>query len=106
MDKTVENLIAKELDRASKMYGDNFSSAHEAESVINEEIEETKEDVDKIISGHWELWQAVRVRDEEYASKNIQKIRHYAVLAISELIQVAAMCDKYTKSFESKANES
>ena len=37
--KEIAPLVAAETERASKQYGDKYASAHEAESVLREELE-------------------------------------------------------------------
>ena len=42
--KEIAPLVAHETQRASEQYGDRYASAHEAESVLREEIEELAEE--------------------------------------------------------------
>ena len=95
----IEKLISKELARASKGYGETFASAHEGESVIREEIKEVKEEYVKLKLQFNDVWQAVRSKDSERQLAGVERVRGYAKNAIKELIQVCAMCDKFTKSF-------
>ena len=93
----IEDLILAEKERAIKIYGKTFASAHEAESVIREEVEEVKEEL--ILLNHYlqEFWKGVRQRSTEYQNLKIKGLRKHSCDAIEELIQVCAMCDKFTE---------
>lgn len=93
----IERLADSELQRATQEYH-LFASDHEAESVIREEIEESAEDIEQIEEQYYELWNAVRADDEEAAYEAANRIKHYAVYAAAELVQVAAMADKLVVS--------
>lgn len=93
----IERLADSELQRAIQEHP-LFASDHEAESVLREEIEEATEDSAEIENQYYELWDAVRADDEQAAFEAANKIKHYAVYAAAELVQVAAMADKLVVS--------
>jgi len=99
----IEKLILNELLQASKKYGSSFASAHEGESVIREEIKEAKEEYNHLKLEFNDVWAAVRGRDTEKQLAGVVKVRARAKNAIEELIQVCAMCDKFTMSFGNTA---
>lgn len=96
----IEKLIKEEYARASAIYGEKFSSTHEGESVIREKMEEAVDSLNYIVESYKDLWTAIRQRDEEGQRKAVYKIRCDAVQGIEELVQVAAMCDKFLVSFK------
>lgn len=93
----IETLISEELERANK---DNplFHSRHEGLAVIEEEVWETMYEITNIE----ELSKKIRVNvfydSTEEASSFVKKLRRIALLAAAELVQVAAMCDKWEMS--------
>lgn len=101
MDK-INELIQAELERANTIHPPLFNSAHEGYAVILEEVEEAQEDIKQIESGIDAIWTLIRCNID--ITKAIERVKPYVVNAITELIQVAAMCDKYKQSAE-KWNE-
>lgn len=96
----IEKMIKRELRRANTIHRDRFASMHEAESVIREEIEEAQDDFETMQTRHSWLWLSIKNRNEDIPFKSVEKIRVYAIETIKELIQVAAMCDKFKDSFK------
>lgn len=97
----IEKLINKGLQEANKKFP-LFSSWHEAYAVILEEVEEAREEVSMMGELEIEsLWINIRSKKARESDRltDIDEIRGYAVRAIEELIQVAAMCDKAVMSF-------
>lgn len=101
----IEKMIKRELRKANTIHRDRFASIHEAESVIREEIEEALDDFEIMQTRHKWLWGSVKGRNNEVAFRSVEKIRIYAIETIKELVQVAAMCDKFKDSFEEGSNE-
>lgn len=101
----IEALVQKELKSANEHFP-QFHSAHEASSVLREEVEELKEDVSMIKQYFNVLWQYVKRNeaDSEYAGDNLDGIRVHAVNAAVEAVQVAAMCDKFKAMLRSDDN--
>lgn len=96
----IEKLINEELQSANKKFP-LFSSWHEAYAVILEEVEEAQREMEMLADAKLpRFWNRVKnkhVSPASYAG-DMGEIRGYAVRAIEELIQVAAMCDKAAMS--------
>lgn len=92
----IEKLINDELRAANKKFP-LFSSWHEAYAVILEEVEEAQDEMTMLkeerLPRFWSRVKNKHVSPASYAG-DMGAIRGYAVRAIEELIQVAAMCDK------------
>lgn len=95
----IDRLAAEELERANKIHP-FFNSDHEGESVIREEMEETKACVKAVGQAYKRLWRSIKGDDEEGANISALEMRDSATYAAAELIQVIAMCDKFIKSQE------
>lgn len=98
MREQIEKLVQEELDRANAKFP-QFASRHEGHSVIREEIEETKEEMEKMEAYLDTLWKW-QVRAKHPCKSSIaldltEKIRKYATNLAAEAIQVAAMALKY-----------
>jgi len=89
----IEILITEELERANKIHKE-FGSTHEAYAVIKEELEEAKDDIKSASKELKAMWLAIKDDDHELADECIDELQGFAVYAIEELIQVAAMCEK------------
>lgn len=100
MKDKIDVLITSELKRANGIHRSFFVSAHEGKSVIEEEVEESIEAVGAVARWLDHLWIAVKGDDEKSQKHSVEQIRKHAKYAAEELIQVCAMCDKFTKSFE------
>ena len=92
VENAIRALVDKELAAANKQFP-QFHSAHEGYAVIQEEVDELKEDMDRINCRIASLRARVRFNNscEELASR----IFDDAVNAACEAVQVAAMCKKF-----------
>ena len=92
IENQVRELVKIELSAANERFP-QFHSAHEGYAVIQEEVDELKEDMDRINCRIASLRARVRFNNscEELASR----IFDDAVNAACEAIQVAAMCKKF-----------
>ena len=99
-DARVDTLICGELRTAKEQYGETFNSLHEAYAVALEELEEASENVDMCKNCFRILWSHIKQDDEKNEIKKyLHKLRnYYAVEAIKELAQFAAMIDKTLES--------
>lgn len=86
--------VFSELLRAQKEHGETFNSMPEAFSVIWEEVEETKEDMQRVITKANDIWLANRRDDVEAFQVYAGKMAAAASLLACEAVQVAAMCMK------------
>ena len=100
----IEQLIKEELKRANKIHGDKFYTVHDGHGVIREEFEEAGEEIKMIelyINSLWNLTKSKNSKSEDRILY-VKEIRRYTINAIKELVQVAAMTDKYELSLKDK----
>lgn len=91
-------LVSDELDRASKLHGAVFASAHEGFGVIAEEVQEVGDEME-IAEGYLSaMLTFIREGDSQRIADVADCLRDRAVNAAAELIQVAAMCEKMTRT--------
>lgn len=96
----IEKLINDELRAANKKFP-LFSSWHEAYAVILEEVEEAQREMEMLVGAKLpNFWASIKCKScpENVYLEYMGNIRYFAVRAIEELIQVAAMCDKAVMS--------
>ena len=91
VENQVRELVKVELAAANKRFP-QFHSAHEGYAVIQEEVDELKEDMDRITCRITSL--RVRVRFNSSCEELLSRIYDDAINAACEAIQVAAMCKK------------
>lgn len=111
-DQCLSVLIEQELKRANNKFP-LFSTEHEAYAVLLEEVEEAEEEITKlrkidIMSMNCTmntLWGAIRKNNHSDYQRHVEEIKETTIKAIQELIQVAAMCDKWEMSLGGKDNE-
>lgn len=101
----IEALISKELERANTIHRDYFASAHEGESVLREEVEEAIDNIDMMTVAQERLWSAIKNNDSQSITFYVRETRKYAKEAIRELVEVAAMCDKFVASVRGDDHE-
>ena len=96
----VKILSIEELERANKEFQPKFNSAHEAYSILKEEIEEAAEEL-KFINGNLDhLWICTKRNIHESAIEHAKDMKENAINLSAEAIQVAAMAQKFIDSFE------
>lgn len=96
----IVTVVFSELLRAQKEHGEMFNSMPEAFSVIWEEVEEVKEDMQRVITKANDIWLANRRDDVEAFQVYADKMAAAASLLACEAVQVAAMCIKAQKGGE------
>ena len=92
IENQVRELVAVELSAANERFP-QFHSQHEGYAVIQEEVEETREQleaVDRYLNYLWET-----VKQDCPAREQAEYIKMFAINAACEAIQVAAMCQKF-----------
>ena len=99
VENDVRALVDKELAAANKQFP-QFHSAHEGYAVIQEEVDELKEDMDRI-NGRIPSLRA-RVRFNNSCEELVSRIFDDAINAACEAIQVAAMCKKFLEMEEKR----
>lgn len=92
IENQVRELVAVELAAANERFP-QFHSAHEGYAVIQEEVDELKEDMDRINGRITSL--RARVRFNNSCEELVSRIYDDAINAACEAIQVAAMCKKF-----------
>lgn len=100
LQRDIEYLVSEELIRANKK-NPLFHSDHEAYGVIDEEATEMMDEAELIVAGCAGFRTAVH-RDYPRGVKGeaIAIIKEAAVRCACEVVQVAAMCDKWVQSNE------
>lgn len=98
MQEKINELISEELQRSMKY--PLFHSAHEGFAVLLEELDEAKEEVAHIELLMKMLWANVRLGSKENCILRVEQIEEATTKAIAELIQVAAMCRKFSRSMK------
>jgi hypothetical protein len=98
----LEPLIAEELRRAN-LVNPAFHSSHEGQAIIEEEVREADECMEVVRCLMDRLKQGVFHDCVEKADDSVDLIREHAKDAAAELIQVAAMCDKWDEMRRRKA---
>ena len=92
VENQVRELVKAELDAANKQFP-QFHSQHEGYAVIQEEVDELKEDTNRINGRTACLWDMVRFNNS--CEELVSRIYDDAINAACEAIQVAAMCKKF-----------
>ena len=91
-------LVSDELDRASKLHGAVFASAHEGFGVIAEEVQEVGDELEKAEGNLATMLAFIREGDSQRIADVADCLRDRAVNAAAELVQVAAMCEKMART--------
>lgn len=95
----VIQLVDKELKSANEKFP-LFHSAHEGYAVIKEELEESEEQVEWCKEKFGCLWEGVKDDFATYTKQEAKYLKEFAIDAVCELIQVAAMAQKFIDSME------
>lgn len=96
-------LVHKELESANEKFPP-FNSGHEGYGVIKEEIEEAKEAMIWCDNQLEYVWYLIKMNDIE-ALQEVDCLRKFAIDGAIELIQVAAMAQKFIDSLGGSENE-
>ena len=97
VENDIRALVDKELAAANERVP-QFHSQHEGYAVIQEEVDELKEDMDRITCRITSL--RARVRFNNSCEELVSRIYDDAINAACEAIQVAAMCKKFLEMEE------
>jgi len=98
----ITKLIEEELELANKKFP-LFNSPHEGYAVILEEFEEAMEEKEDILTEMAYLKKRIFQNENKSAIYKIKCLKNSTINCISELIQLAAMCDKYIMSLRDKS---
>lgn len=88
----VLELVEMELTAANEKHPP-FASQHEGYAVIKEEIEEARAPINALEQHFGYAWDTIK--HDASAKERVEMCKHFAVWAACELIQVAAMCQKF-----------
>lgn len=91
-------LIHGEMEEGIKNYG-LFASPHEGLAIIMEEVEEAREAMTDTEEFFQHMKDCVYADDVKYAAWNAGKLRKKAMNLMIEAMQVAAMAEKFVKTF-------
>lgn len=97
-EKGVGYLVEHEYEMAAEEWGEKFASIHEGAAVLREEIEEATGEGDCVDYSFSYLWDAVKTNDTARIREELRNIYTHAILGASEMIQVAAMAMKMSKT--------
>lgn len=92
VEKEVCRLVENELAAANEIFP-KFHSAHEGFAVIQEEIDEAKDDMQEIELHAKCMWESVK--QNVSCDNTATHIKKFAIRAACEAIQVAAMAQKF-----------
>ena len=95
----IETLVSEELDRAVNKFG-AFNSPHEGKSIIEEEIEESLDEIEEIKKHYNCLWQSIKLNNKKDQRTFVLMLMIDAERAVYELIQVAAMAKRYLEDIK------
>lgn len=112
LETYVKELAIEEEKEDIKEHG-YFHSNHEGIAILQEEVWEAKQEFDKIkgkekvvkIAIYNNAFDDKSVLAKTIAQKAINDLKEHAIKGACELIQVAAMCDKFTKSRQERGDE-
>ena len=104
LKEIISNLVDKEKTSAIKNHGYAHSD-HEGLALLREEICEAQSEIKLITIWEVALKQSVYRNECHQYSKLVNEIKQKAINGACELIQVAAMCDKFKESREVRESE-
>lgn len=92
--REMQGVVARETDRAVRIYGASYASDHEGYGVLAEEIDEAVQEAVCVASEQLLLLRAIRSDDHPGKNSALEEIRAKAILAACEYAQVAAVASK------------
>ena len=103
-NEIINELIQTELEGANSLYP-AFIDSHQAYAVLLEELEESQYEMIKIKTYVGNIWEYVKDNDEQHQRLFLDYLENATKRAITELIQVAAMCNKFKQLFEKQESD-
>lgn len=104
MNNIINTIISEakeEFERANEKHP-LFHSDHEGIAIIEEEKIEAKEEFSQLNKSMYWLKNSTYKDLPKQAEENVAKLKMHAIKCAAELIQVAAMCDKFIMSREER----
>lgn len=103
MNNDIKALIQAELAQARAKHAQPINSNHEGYAVLPEEIEEAQDPIFSISQTLSRLWEGTKENDAPDAFlSRLLHIKQDSISAIQELIQVAAMCERWAQDVHGK----
>lgn len=99
-EKIIGQMIAEEYMESNETHPPLFTDLNHGYGVLHEEVKETMLDIEMIEALHDTIDNLVMLNDTEQLKKSLEGMRQRACHAIRELIQVAAMAEKFIDSIE------
>jgi hypothetical protein len=100
-ENKIEQLVKMELQESYVVHG-GFNSTHEGYAVLKEEIEEAEDEIGKVKIALNDMWTAIKSDENQGARYIAERALEMAKKGVSEMIQVAAMCQKMIELIDSK----
>lgn len=97
LDNSIRNLVKEESENAIKKHG-MFHSMPESYAVLAEEIEETREVLEKLEASLQLMWQNNRANDRTAFCQMAKLAGKYAREVAEEAVQASAVCAKVERS--------
>ena len=105
-ESMIRQLMRVELCKSEFEHEERFSSAHEAESVIREELEEAEEEMQRCRKNFEIIHASLRDGDDCGVALYVEALQKTAVRCAAELLQLGAMCQKgWAKKWENRKSE-
>lgn len=94
MKKLVEQAIEEETKKAVEKWGPTYNSLHEGYAVLKEEMDEARDEFNKVRNFMYDAWGCVKLNNGNDFIANVNQIRNNARNLALEAVQIAAVCDK------------
>lgn len=104
LETRVRELAFTEKTSAIKRHGYAHSD-HEALALLQEEIWEAEKEMQRVRVYEYALKKQVYINNHKLSLEYVSEIKNDAINAACELIQVAAMCDKFIESRQERGDE-
>lgn len=91
---SVKEACFAEYVGAREEYGFNFTTNHNGWDVLDEKIEEVRDELDAVQEQNKCLWESIKDDDCSLFYVAIESIQKSTIIAMKELAQVWAVCEK------------
>lgn len=104
VSELIQESIKLELEKIQKDWGKTYNSAHEGYAVLLEEVEEVEEVIGYLKTDLKMLWE--RIKNDFQSVENIDKGAELLMIvmnakeAAQELVQVAAVAEKFVQTLD------
>ena len=109
VSELIQESIKLELEKIRKDWGKTYNSAHEGYAVLLEEVEEVDEAIGYLKTDLKMLWE--RIKNDFQSVENIDKGAELLMIvmnakeAAQELVQVAAVAEKFVQTLNGEEEE-